>query len=195
MKVLKSLLCVAMVVALSSGAMAADEAKKGKGAAKKGQRRAPSITARFLQGIELTADQKEKVAAIDKEFAAKAADIRKQSASILTEEQRKARAEAMKAARESGKKGQDAFKAINAAVKLSEEQQKKMADVRKANSEMAQQVVAALKKVLTEEQAAKLKAPRGRQGAKKGAGAKKPANKNADAKKPAGKGKGKKKPE
>ncbi len=196
MKVLKGLLCLALAVAVSSGAMAAEEARKGKGAAKKGQRRAPSVTARFLQGIELSADQKEKVAAIDKEFAAKAAELRKQTASILTEDQRKARADAQKAAREAGKKGADAFKAINAAVKLTEEQQKKMADVRKANGELAKGVLAALKKVLTEEQAAKLKSFGARRGAgakkgaaKKGDAAKKPAKEGDAAKKPAKKGK------
>ncbi|GEM_PF-387783 len=188
MKALKGLLCVALALVISSGALAAEEAKKAKGQARKGQRRAPSISARFLGDIELSAEQKEKVAAIDKEFAAKAADIRKMTADILTEDQQKARAAAQKAAREAGKKGPEAQKAVNGAVKLSEEQQKKMADVRKANGELAQQVVAALKKVLTEEQAAKLKAPRGRQNAKKGA-----ARKGDAAKKPAGKGK--KKPE
>ncbi len=188
MKVLKALLCVALAVLMSSGAMAADEAKKGKGQARKGQRRAPSVSARFLGDIELTAEQKEKVAAIDKEFAAKAADLRKQTASILTEDQQKARAAAQKAAREAGKKGQEAAKAVAEASKLTDEQKKKMADVQKGNRELAQQVFAALKKVLTEEQAAKLKAPAGRGNAKKGA-----AKKGDAAKKPAGKGK--KKPE
>jgi Spy/CpxP family protein refolding chaperone len=176
MKALKNLLCVALVLAISSGALAADEAKKGKGEAKKGKRPAPSVTARFLGDIELTAEQKEKVAAIDKEFAAKAADIRKKTESILTEDQIKARAEAQKAARAAGSKGADAQKAVNAALKLTEEQKTQMADVQKANRELSGQVVAALKKVLTEEQAAKLKAPAARGNAKKG-NAKKPAAK------------------
>lgn len=188
MKALKGLLCVALALVISSGALAADEAKKGKGEAKKGKRPAPSVTARFLGDIELTAEQKEKVAAIDKEFAAKAADLRKQTTSILTEDQQKARAAAQKAAREGGKKGAEAQKAVAEATKLTDEQKKKMAEVQKGNRELGQQVVAALKKVLTEEQAAKLKAPAGRGNAKKGA-----AKKGDAAKKPAGKGK--KKPE
>ena len=182
MKALKGLMCVALALVISTGALAADEAKKGKGEAKKGKRPAPSVTARFLEGIELTAEQKEKVAAIDKEFAAKAAEIKKKGDAILTEDQIKARAEAQKAARAAGSKGPDAQKAVNAALKLSDEQKTKMAEVQKANRELSGEVVAALKKVLTEEQSAKLKAPAARGNAKKG-----------DAKKPAAKGK--KKPE
>ncbi|MBI1310922.1 hypothetical protein GC176_06400 [bacterium] len=189
MKAFKSLLCVALAVLISSGAMAADEAKKGKGDAKNRQARTPSVTARFLGDIELTAEQKEKVAAIDKEFAVKAAEIRKKTDSILTEDQIKARAEAQKAARAAGSKGPDAQKAVSAALKLTDEQKTKMADVQKANRELSQQVVAALKKVLTEEQAAKLKVPAARAGkkgaAKKGDAVKKPEDKSK--KKPEGK--------
>lgn len=183
MKAMKSLMCLALVIVMSSGAIAADEARKAKAGARKGQRKVPSVTARLLRDIELTAEQKKQVADIDKEFAAKVAEIRKAMSGILTEEQQKTRAAAIKAAREAGQKSLEARKAIAEATKLTEEQKKKMADIQKSNRELTQQVVAALKKVLTEEQASKLNAPRARrEGAKarKGDAARKAGNRKPD---------------
>ena len=174
MRVLKTAFMLVMALTIASSAMAADEAK-GKG--KKGEaRKAPAPTTQILKDIELTADQKEKVAAINKEFAAKAAELQKKQRSILTEEQLKAQQEVMAKAKAAGTKGPDARKEMEAAVKLSDEQKKQMTEVRKAQGEMRGQIVAALKKVLTEEQIAKL--PKGRPEAaakgKKPAGEKKP---------------------
>ena len=199
MKVLKTALMLTLSLALATGALAADEAKKGEkgkaAAAKKaggakgkgGPRKAPGVTARFLRNIELSAEQKEKVAAIDKEFAAPAEELRKATQSILTKEQQEARRAAFAKARESKDKSPEARKALASAIKLTDEQKAKMVEIGKKQREMAAKVVAALKKVLTEEQAKNL--PKlGRGPGKKGerpAGAKKPAGerkKKADAK-------------
>lgn len=210
MKALQTVLLLTLSLVLATGAVAEDKAKgekgkagaakkqegaKGKEGARRGEgRKAPSISARFLGKIELSPEQKEKVAAIDKEFGAKAAEIRKAQAGILTKEQIAARQAAMKKAKESKDRSPEARKAIQDAVKLSDDQKAKMADVQKQQKELGQKVLAALKNILTEEQQKNLPAMR-RGGKGKGEGAQKPAGdrrKKGDAAK---KGEGAKKKE
>ncbi|NQV28894.1 MAG: hypothetical protein HQ518_31455 [Rhodopirellula sp.] len=175
MKTLKTAIMLALTLVLVTGAVAEDAKKreKGKAVAKKGERKAPGVTARFTAKLDLSAEQKEKVAGIDKEFAAKAAEIKKATDAILTKEQIEARNAAMKKARES--KDPEARKAVQQAVKLSDDQKKKMDEVNKSRQELNGQVLAALKKVLTEEQIKSLpQAGRGAEGkGKKPAGDKK----------------------
>ena len=173
MKALKTVLLLALTLVLATGAVAEDAAKKGekgKAAAKKGERKAPGVTARFTKDLDLSAEQKEKVAAIDKEFAAKAAEISKAEAGVLTKEQVEARAAAMKAARESKDKSPEARKAaqksVQDALKLTDDQKTKMAEVNKSRQELSGKVLAALKKVLTEEQIKSLPTARRGEGAK-----------------------------
>ncbi|MDA0808013.1 MAG: hypothetical protein O3B68_08455 [Planctomycetota bacterium] len=183
MKALKTVLMLALTLVLATGAVAEDAKKgeKGKAAAKKGERKARGVTARFVARLDLSAEQKEKVAAIDKEFAAKADEIRKAEMAILTKEQIEARNAAMKAARESKDKSPEARKAVQKSIqdatKLTDDQKTKMAEVNKSRQELAGKVLAALKKVLTEEQIKNLPAAgRGEAGkGKKPEGARKPA--------------------
>ena len=183
MKALKTVLMLALTLVLATGAVAEDAKKgeKGKAAAKKGERKATGVTARFVAKLDLSAEQKEKVAAIDKEFAAKADEIRKAETAVLTKEQIEARNAAMKAARESKDKSPEARKAaqksIQDAIKLTDDQKTKMAGVNKSRQELNGKVLAALKKVLTEEQIKNIPAA-GRREAGKGKkpeGARKPA--------------------
>lgn len=203
MNVLKSTLMLALTLVLATGAVAEDAnkgekgkagaakkadgakksagAKKGEGAKRRGERKAPSVTARFTAKLDLSAEQKEKIAAIDKEFGAKVAAIRKSQSEILSKEQVEARNAAMKKAKESKDKSPEARRAaqksIQDALKLTDEQKKKMADVGKAQKELNGGVLAALKKVLTEEQIKSLPQARRGQGAKgkRPEGGKKPA--------------------
>ena len=216
MKALKTVLMLTLTLVLATGAVA-EEAKKGEkgkaGAAKKegakkegtakkgdgqkrrGERKAPSITARFTAKLDLSAEHKEKIAAIDKEFAAKAAEINKASQAILSKEQVEARNAAMKKAKESKDKSPEArkaaFKSVQDAVKMTDEQKKKMEDVNKSRKVLSGQVMAALKKVLTEEQVKSLpQARRGQGKGKRPEGGKKPAGdrkKKGEAKKDAAK--------
>lgn len=183
MNVLKTTLLLALSLVLATGAVAEDAKKgeKGKAAAAKkrdggkqrAERKAPGVTARFVAKLDLSAEQKEQIAAIDKEFAAKFAEIRQAQTSVLTKEQIEARNAAMKKARET--KDPEARKAVKQAVTLSDEQKKKMAEIGKSQRELSEKVLAALKKVLTEEQQKNLpQAGRGK-GAKRPEGAKKPA--------------------
>lgn len=210
MKALKTVLMLALTLVLVTGAVAEDTkkgekgkaaaakkegaAKKGDGARRRGERKAPSVTSRFTAKLDLSAEQKEKIAAIDKEFAAKAAEINKASAAVLTKEQNEARNAAMKKARESKDKSPEArkaaFKSVQDAAKLTDEQKKKMSEVNKSRQELNAKVLAALKNVLTEEQLKSLpQARRGEGGkGKRPEGGKKPAGdrkKKGDAKKAA----------
>jgi Spy/CpxP family protein refolding chaperone len=158
MQFLKFVLCLAVAAAIVSSAIA-DETE-GK---KKGNRdRQPAPTERLLAKIELTEAQKEQVKAIDKEFSAKFAELRKAENAILTPEQSKAEREATKEAKSSGQKRKEARKAIAEAVKLTDEQKSKLKEHRAAISELNGKIVESLKKVLTPEQQEKL--PKAREG-------------------------------
>ena len=75
-------------------------------AADKKKKKAPTAV-KVHKSIELTADQKTKVEALNKEFGPKLAECRKKAASIITADQKKARTEAMKKAKADGKKGKE----------------------------------------------------------------------------------------
>lgn len=199
MNVLRSALMLTLSLALVTGAIAEDAPKKGEkgkaaaakkadGAKKRGERKVPGVTARLVAKLDLSAEQKEKIAAIDKEFADKFAEIRKAQSSILTKEQMEARRAAMQKARES--KAPADRKAVQQAVKLTDDQKAKMAEVSKSQKELYGKVLAALKNVLTEEQQKNLPGA-GRGKGKRPEGAKKPAGdrrkKDGEAKKGAAK--------
>ena len=156
--VCRGLLCAALVAGLSLGA-GADEKQKQKGAKK-----APAPTQRFLNGIELTADQKEKVAALDKELAGEAQKIAKMRGEILTETQKSAERDAQKAAKSAGKTPADTKKAVDEALKLTYDQKEKMKAVQQAQQAFTAKALEGLKKILTPEQAEKLPKPAGGKG-------------------------------
>ena len=158
MKAFRNLVCLTLMVVVASGAAMADEKKaKGKGKAGKG----PTATQRFVAKMELSDEQKEKVAAIDKQFAERFTAMMKKRDSILTEDQLKARKEAMAQARKDGLKGPDARKAIDAAVELTDEQKAQQKALGKSEQELNKEIIASLKEVLTAEQQEKLPKSRG----------------------------------
>ncbi|MCP4787663.1 MAG: hypothetical protein GY903_20415 [Fuerstiella sp.] len=161
MKLFRNLVCLTLIAVVAGSVVADEKEKKGK---RKGNAKAPTATQRFVKDLELTADQKEKVAAIDKQFAAKFKDLAARKKAILTADQLKAQRDAQKAAREAGKTGTDARKAVAGVVKLTDEQAAKTKEVQKAQQALTVAIVASLKKVLTAEQQEKL--PKARGGAK-----------------------------
>lgn len=171
MNCFKTLICLTLITAVSANGMA-DEKKK-----KKRQARGPKVTQRYVAKMELSDDQKVKVAEIDKKFAAKAKELNEKRAAILTDEQRKTQRDMLKVAKEAKKKPQEARKAVDEALKLTDDQKKKMVDLKKTQQAFAKEVLTALKAVLTKEQQEKLPKQRTRKGkgdaAKKGKGKKK----------------------
>ena len=77
----------------------------------------------MLKGLNLTDAQKAKVKELGKEYEPK---FKAAADKVLTADQKKARDAAVKAAKDSGKKGPEAFKAVMAVVRLTDAQKAKM---------------------------------------------------------------------
>lgn len=155
--VLRSLTVFAVVCGLALPLAAAP--KEGKANAKKKTDKpaaAPAAMYKLPETIKLTDEQKTKLAAINKEYTPKFQALAKKGNDILTKEQKTARREAMKEAKEAGKKPKEIQAAVAAAMKLSDEQQEQMDKVKaeqmKLRTEMEGKVVA----LLTPEQKAEL---------------------------------------
>ncbi|MFN3148201.1 hypothetical protein [Bremerella sp.] len=153
-----TLLMFALVAVLSVGtALGADEAKPKKKQAKAPQR---GIFAQVMK-LDLSGEQKEKVAAIQKEFGPKLAELTK--AVGLTKEDREARMAAMKEAKEKGLKGKEAQEYISAKAPLTDEQK----EAQKAVAELNGKIREKLAGVLTDEQKEKLGLNKKKPGANK----------------------------
>jgi Spy/CpxP family protein refolding chaperone len=127
----------------------------------------------MVKNLNLTDDQKAKLEEIKKEYAPKVKELEQTREGILTPEQKTARAEAMKAARAAGKRGPEARKDVEAAMKLTDEQKTKMADARKAIEALQKEIHEKVVAILTPEQKAKLEQQgkeRGRHRRSRGAG-------------------------
>lgn len=111
----------------------------------------------MFKGLDLTDEQKTQIKELRKEYGPKLKDARPNMDSLLTEEQKQARAEAMEAAKAAGKEGRDVRKDVREAVKLTDEQKAKLAEGREAavaaRKELHEKVLA----ILTPEQQAQLK--------------------------------------
>ncbi len=153
MKLWNCVLALGVSVLLFSPAMAEDaKPKKPKaGAARKEQ---PAV--QLPKEIELTDEQKPKIAEVEKEFAPKMKELREKLDKVLTEDQKKARAEVTKEARTSGKKGKELQQAIKDATKATDEQQKQIDVVEKELVALRQKIREKVEPILTEEQKTKL---------------------------------------
>lgn len=153
-----TLLMFALVAILSVGtALGADEAKPKKKQAKAPQR---GIFAQVMK-LDLSAEQKEKVTAIQKEFGPKLAELTK--AVGLTKEDREARAAAMKEAKEKGLKAKEMREYVAAKAPLTDEQK----EAQKAVTELNGKIREKLAGVLTDEQKEKLGLNKKKPGANK----------------------------
>ncbi len=135
-----------LAVAFVAPAVAADKKKK----------KAPTAV-KVPKGIELTADQKTKVDDLNKEFGPKLSECRKKAASIITADQKKARAEATKKAKADGKKGKELRAAANAAFAITAGQKAQQVEVGKAMKALNKEIRTKFAALLTDEQKAKLK--------------------------------------
>ncbi|WP_298866335.1 hypothetical protein [uncultured Gimesia sp.] len=165
LKVTKTFVALALILACVASVDAADKKnKKKKG--KKGQN--VKIQAlQFPDTIELTAEQKEKVGALKKEYTPKFAAMQKKNREILTADQTKARRTAMKDAKDSGKKGKELRDAVSAALDLSDDQKKQMKELQKETRALNGEVRGKVAKVLTAEQLTKIKPAKGSKKKKK----------------------------
>ena len=135
-----------LAVAFVAPAVAADKKKK----------KAPTAV-KVPKSIELTADQKTKLDALNNEFGPKLAECKKKANSIITADQKKARAEAMKKAKADGKKGKELKAAVNAVFALTADQKAQQAECKKAIGALNKEIKTKFVALLTDEQKAKIK--------------------------------------
>ena len=151
----KCLLSLSLAAFLLSPLMAEDaKPKRNKPNARKEQ---PAV--QLPKDITLTDEQKTKVAELEKEYAPKMKELREKLDKVMTEEQKKARLEVMKEAREKGKDGKkrkELAQAIKDAMKLTEEQQKNYDEADKKVAALRLEILEKVKPLLTDEQKAKL---------------------------------------
>lgn len=154
MRVLCSVLALAASVALVSNLSAADQPRRGPGgpgAGGRGQGQFNMIDM-IVRGLELSDAQKAKLEELKKEQGPKLREAYEKMSSFLTDEQKKAREEAMKAARDAGKSREESREAIEKALKLTDEQKKKQEESRKSMEEMNKNLREKIMAILTPEQ-------------------------------------------
>jgi Spy/CpxP family protein refolding chaperone len=166
MKAVSSVLAVIASMLVAASLLAADAEKPQHG---KHQRHgATGDGMQWLDSLKLTDEQKAKVDEVKKEFAPKMEAATKKMQEVLTEDQKKARDEGMKAAREAGKTGRDVWQAGLAATKLTDEQKTKMAEATKemtsVTTERREKIMAILTPEQQEEAKKKLEQFTGRKG-------------------------------
>jgi hypothetical protein len=145
MKALSLVLSLAVGLMFSSNLLAA-----GKCCAKKGAPKHAALD--FLKGVTLTTDEQTKVDALAAEYQAKFKANSQKLADVLTPEQKKARKDAVAAAKAAGKKGHDLDKAATAAVTLTADQQAKKKDIAKDGAALHKELKDKVVALLTPEQ-------------------------------------------
>jgi hypothetical protein len=162
LKIFRALSVVALaglVLAPAVFAQQPGQGQEGRGRRGQGFQRSPFTLPRQ---IELSEEQKTKLADIEKKFSEKwkAAQDKAQ----LTEEQRRARREASQKARQEGKQGEELRAAVNAAVSLTDDQKKGQEEATALRKEIGE----AVQGILTDEQKARLKELREQRGRRGG---------------------------
>ena len=127
-------------------------AQDNKGGKRKGGNPAAGLLKKVDDLSDLTAEQKEKIAAIKKEHEPKLTAASKKLNDSLTPEQRRARQEAQKAGKAAGKKGTEIQAEATAAMKLTADQKKTYDAAQKELDEATAAFRSALADVLSDEQ-------------------------------------------
>lgn len=157
MRIARTMLALAVSLVIVGNLSAAEEKRGPEG---KHPRQAMMEHWAMLRGVNLTDDQKAKVDSVKQEYGPKFKEARGKIDAILTEEQRKARDEAVKTAKAAGKRGDEVWKDAKAAVTLTDEQKAKMAEARKGVEALHQEAREKIMAILTTEQKEQLKKPR-----------------------------------
>ena len=169
MKIVRTVLALVVCVAMV-GILSAAEGRKPGGRGPDGPREGRGFgdpTARIdfmVRGLELTDAQKATIEEIKKEFGPKLKAAQEKQDSILTEDQKKARAEVLQKARESNEGRQNMRETIEKALNLTDSQKKDMDAARKASEELNKSLMDKVTSVLTPEQKEKLEKARQERG-------------------------------
>lgn len=107
--------------------------------------------------ITLTAEQQKQLDELIATYSPKLAAFQKQRDEVLSEEQRKAAAEARKAGQTAGKTGKELQQAVEEAMKLTPEQKEKLEVIRKESAPLGKEIRSKVMELLTPEQRETLK--------------------------------------
>ena len=110
-----------------------------------------------MEQLDLCADQKEKLTAIREKLAPKMKEVWGKGREILSEEQASAAGEAIKQAREAGKKGEAVIEAVQSAMKLTGDQKEKLLKIEQESLAIQKEGIKEIMGILTPEQQEKLR--------------------------------------
>ena len=157
--------CAALLVFLAAHAIAQEDGDK-----KKKRRGGDQITKNIMRQFakaDLSEEQTKKAKEIIAQHSEDMASLQKELGSLISKEQKQARRQAQKKAKQDGLKGKERNQAIWAAMKFSEEDIKKFQDVNKKTNQLRQKIAKEIYATLSDEQKEKVKL-RGKRGSKKG---------------------------
>jgi acetyl esterase/lipase len=110
-----------------------------------------------LRGVEFTPDQQIRTKELQEKYTPQLVEIQRKHGSILTDDQRQAQREALRAAREAGKQGSELKEAVDAAVKLSDQQKETLERFQKERGDLFAKIQEELRALLTGEQRKQLR--------------------------------------
>jgi len=116
------------------------------------QQRDPFAQVFRLPGVEFNQEQRSQIEKLRGEYVPKLTQLREQLNGVYTREQRQARRDAMRAARDAGKSLREARAEIDKAVNLTDEQQEKIAALQKEQTQLTAAVREKIQALLTDEQ-------------------------------------------
>jgi Spy/CpxP family protein refolding chaperone len=173
MKTVRIAASVAMVLFLTTSLLAQDQPKEK---AKAGRPPRLGQTLLMMERVRdaldqlgLSDEQKEKLKEIREKAGPKMKEVWEKTRGILSEEQIRTSGEALKQARDAGKKGPALIEALLSALKLSDEQKEKLLKLEQESLAIHREVIQEITGVLTPEQKEKFQAairPRGKKGEK-----------------------------
>ncbi len=110
-----------------------------------------------VRGIDFSDDQQAKVEELRKKYTPQLMAVQRNQGSVFTAEQRRARQEVLRAARDIGKSREEALEAADAAAKLSDEQRKRLVTIQKEQSDLVAKIQGEVRALLTDDQQAQLR--------------------------------------
>ena len=162
MRIVRTLLVGAVALLVATAVVAQEKPKK------KGRRVKLSPTTQAvvridklrgaMEELDLTDEQNEQLKKLREKLGPQFKGVFGKMQDVLTEEQKIAGEEAMRAAKEAGKKGRDFFQAIEASLKLTDEQKEKMDKLAPEIRALQREMMKEIRGILTPEQQEKLKA-------------------------------------
>ena len=150
-------LAVILALAGSSPLSAQPEGKQRRNL----ERQRPFQQVFTLRGVEFTEAQRPKVEAIREKYLPGLMESQRKQDAVVTDEQRKARRQALVAAREAGKTAKEVREIVQAAVTLTQAQRQQMVVIRKEQAGLLAKIQTELRALLTEEQRKELRRRQG----------------------------------